>query len=169
MSATAIPLVPEARYELNQRRAKSNVKHLFEILDSVRDPEIPVLSIWDLGILQDVTEEDGGLVRVVITPTYSGCPAMGQITEDVEAALQSAGFEQVVIEQRLSPAWTTDWLDAEAKARLVGYGVAAPGKAKCPQCGSEDVEVVSEFASTSCKALLRCKSCLEPFDQFKRF
>ena len=167
MSAEAIPLIPQARFELNQRRSKSDVQHLFEILDSVRDPEIPVLSIWDLGILQDVTEEEGR-VKVTITPTYSGCPAMGQITEDVEKALAAEGFK-VEIEQRLSPAWTTDWLDADARERLVRYGVAAPGKAKCPQCGSEDIEVVSEFGSTSCKSLLRCKSCLEPFDQFKRF
>ena len=169
MSAATIPLVPEARFELNQRRATSKVRHLFEILDAVLDPEIPVLSIWDLGILQDVEEDGDGAITVVITPTYSGCPAMSQITEDVEKALNAAGYDRVVIEQRLSPAWTTDWLDADAKERLVHYGVAAPGKAKCPQCGSEDVEVVSEFGSTSCKSLLRCKSCLEPFDQFKRF
>ena len=93
---------------------------------------------------------------------------MGQIQDDIKQVLHAHGFEDVDIEQRISPAWTTDWLDADAKARLVSYGVAAPGKAQCPQCGSEDVEVISQFGSTSCKALLRCKSCLEPFDQFKR-
>lgn len=169
MSAETIPLVSEGRYQLNQRRAESASKHLFDLLDGVKDPEIPVLSIWDLGILQDVSVGTDGVINVVITPTYSGCPAMGQIVEDIQNALRTSGYHNVSIEQRLSPAWTTEWLDTSAKERLTRYGIAAPGRSMCPQCGSHDVEVISEFGSTACKALMRCKSCAEPFDQFKRF
>ncbi len=165
--AARIDLLPIAPYELNQRRAQSACADLFEVLDTVKDPEIPVLTIWDLGILQDVYRV-GAEVHVVLTPTYSGCPAMQTIEEDVRTALQRAGQDDVVVHERLDPAWTTDWLEPETKRRLTAYGIAPPDAAVCPQCGSEDVEVVSEFGSTSCKALLRCRACLEPFDQFKR-
>ncbi len=153
---------------MNQRRSASRCAELFDILDEVKDPEIPVLSIWDLGILQDVDLENE-TVRVVITPTYSGCPAMQQITQDIEAALREAGFTSVEIKQQLIPAWTTDWLDADARKRLREFGIAGPGKTACPQCGSTDVTQISEFGSTSCKSLMRCNACQEPFDQFKRF
>ena len=167
MVAETIPLVPEPRAMLNKRRGESACAELFSLLDAVKDPELPVLSIWDLGILQDVREKDGA-VTVTITPTYSGCPAMQQIADDIESVVLEAGYKEVCVEQRLSPAWTTDWLDAGARKRLVEYGVAEPANAACPQCGSEDVQVVSEFGSTACKAMLKCMSCLEPFDQFKR-
>ncbi len=166
-AAASIPIMPEARFALNQRRQNSQFAELFDLLDAVKDPEIPVLSIWDLGILQDVAC-DAGRVEVTITPTYSGCPAMAQIAEDIVACLADAGYDNVDVTQRLTPAWTTDWIDASTRKRLREYGIAGPDSAACPQCGSSDTSVISEFGSTSCKALLRCNSCLEPFDQFKR-
>ena len=168
MVASEISLVSEARYALNKRRAESDYPELFEILDGVKDPEVPVLSIWDLGILQNVVVEDEAVI-VTITPTYSGCPAMAQIESDIKNALSAAGYPDVIMAQQLVPAWTTDWLDVEAKRRLRAYGVAPPDEANCPQCGSSDTVVISEFGSTSCKAQMRCNSCLEPFDQFKKF
>lgn len=166
-AAQRISLLPASRYEMNQRRAASPWPELFKLLDTVKDPEIPVLSIWELGILQDVAQMHDGTVKVTITPTYSGCPAMQHIADDIQATLGAAGY-RVEIDQRLSPAWTTDWMAPSAKTRLKEYGVAPPGEPVCPQCGSNQVEVISEFGSTSCKALLRCKDCAEPFDQFKR-
>ena len=168
VAVDALTLMPEARYAMQARRNRSACADLFQVLDSVKDPEIPVLSIWDLGILQDV-QLHGGTVKVVLTPTYTGCPAMQQIAEDVTLALQAAGCERVEVEHRLSPAWTTDWMAPDAKRRLVAFGIASPDLAACPLCDSNNVEVVSEFGSTACKALLRCKDCGEPFDQFKRF
>ena len=109
MANATIELVPEARYSMNQRRRRSSWPQLFDVLDAVKDPEIPILSIWDLGILQDVSVDAEGVVHVAITPTYSGCPAMTQIRQDIEAALEAAGYEEIVTEQRLTPAWTTDW------------------------------------------------------------
>lgn len=146
---------------------------------SVCDPEIPVLTIEDLGVLRDVTLDKSGRVNVVITPTYSGCPAMNTITLDVQLALGEAGFADANVELVLSPAWTTDWMSKEGRDKLRAYGIAPPvGKASraslfgieaiaCPQCGSTDTAVLSEFGSTACKALYRCNACLEPFDYFK--
>ncbi len=137
----------------------------------VVDPEIPVLTIADLGVLRDVAVNDG-CVEVVITPTYSGCPAMNMITLEIELALEREGV-------RNSTAWTTDWMSEDGRRKLREYGIAPPQAASfrralfgvqqvaCPQCGSQDTEVLSEFGSTSCKALWRCKSCREPFDYFK--
>lgn len=149
------------------------------LLEDVRDPEIPILTIADLGILRDVFVEDGGLV-VVITPTYSGCPAMNTIEQDIRSALGAAGIARVRIETRLAPAWTTDWLSAAGRRKLLEVGIAPPAEGStdkrllgaaaaiaCPQCGSRDTERVSEFGSTACKALYRCRECLEPFDYFK--
>ncbi|NKB98756.1 MAG: phenylacetate-CoA oxygenase subunit PaaJ [Pseudomonadales bacterium] len=167
--STAIPLVSETRYALNHRRANSACSELFAVLDEVKDPEIPVLSIWDLGILQDVVESPEGVVCVVITPTYSGCPAMAQITADIKEVLTEHGCVDIEIELQLVPAWTTDWLDADARRRLRDYGVAGPDTANCPQCGSAKTRMISEYGSTACKSMLRCEDCLEPFDQFKRF
>jgi len=145
---------------------------------SVVDPEIPVLSIADLGVLRDVRVVDGK-VEVDITPTYSGCPAMNLITLSVELALLQAGFDMPRITTVLSPAWTTDWMTEQGKAALAAYGIAPPeGKASrralfgeehvtCPRCGSRDTQRISEFGSTSCKALWRCRACAEPFDYFK--
>ncbi|MFK4509033.1 phenylacetate-CoA oxygenase subunit PaaJ [Bradyrhizobium daqingense] len=144
----------------------------------VVDPEIPVLTIADLGVLRDVVL-DGDDVEVAITPTYSGCPAMNMIALEIEIALERAGFRRPKVRTVLSPAWTTDWMSEEGRRKLRAYGIAPPQPASsrralfgeqavaCPQCGSDETELLSEFGSTSCKALWRCKSCREPFDYFK--
>lgn len=145
---------------------------------TVVDPEIPVLTIADLGVLRDVVVRDDG-VEVAITPTYSGCPAMNMIALEVELALARAGIADVKVCTVLSPAWTTDWMTDEGRRKLKDYGIAPPEQSAgrralfgaddvaCPQCGSRDTELLSEFGSTSCKALWRCRSCREPFDYFK--
>lgn len=152
----------------------------WRIAAAVPDPEVPVLTIEDLGVLRAV-EVDGGGVRVDITPTYSGCPAMDTIRDDVVLALTAAGFASVAVRLVLSPAWTTDWMSDEGKRKLREYGIAPPsGRAavpagpirlalsvRCPRCGSLDTREVSRFGSTSCKALWECRACLEPFDHFK--
>ena len=144
----------------------------------VVDPEIPVLTIADLGVLRDVTVNDGR-VEVAITPTYSGCPAMNMIALEIELALEREGIHNSRIRTVLSPAWTTDWMSDEGRRKLKDYGIAPPMAASgrralfgdqtvaCPQCGSVATEVLSEFGSTSCKALWRCTACREPFDYFK--
>lgn len=145
----------------------------------VTDPEIPVLTIEDLGILRGVSLDDDGAVRVVITPTYSGCPAMDAIREDLQTAFQAEGYQDVAVDLVLSPAWSTDWMTASGKAKLEEYGIAPPtgtghrgpvtlGMAvKCPRCHSLKTKELSRFGSTSCKALYQCQECLEPFDYFK--
>jgi len=146
---------------------------------SVTDPELPVLTIEDLGVLRGVREEDGRIVAT-ITPTYSGCPAMDMIGLHVELALRNAGFDNVKVERVLSPAWTTDWMSETAKEKLRAYGIAppqttesrgalfgAPETVACPHCGSDATEKLAEFGSTACKALHRCLACREPFDHFK--
>ena len=150
-----------------RRRRESTCAHVYDWLDEVKDPEIPALSIWELGVLQDVIERDGQ-VTVVITPTYSGCPAMAHIENQIVNCLDAHGVSRAVVQTRLAPAWSTDWMDADGRAALRNYGIAPPGSTACPQCGSGDTEVVSEFGSTACKALYRCLACLEPFDHFKR-
>src|ERR1700736_646407 len=144
----------------------------------VVDPEIPVLTIADLGVLRDVAVSDGH-VEVAITPTYSGCPAMNMIALEIELALEREGFGRPKVRIVLSPAWTTDWMSDDGRRKLREYGIAPPQagsgrralfgeqQVACPQCSSVDTEVVSEFGSTSCKALWRCKRCREPFDYFK--
>jgi ring-1,2-phenylacetyl-CoA epoxidase subunit PaaD len=146
---------------------------------SVTDPEIPVLTIADLGVLREVVVGDDGGVEVAITPTYSGCPAMNMIAVNIAAALECAGFPNATVRTVLSPAWTTDWMSEAGRRKLREYGIAPPQVAgarralfgldqvSCPQCGSGDTELLSEFGSTSCKALWRCKACSEPFDYFK--
>ncbi len=148
------------------------------IASRVVDPEIPALTIEDLGILRDVTARDG-VVEVVITPTYSGCPAMNLIAIEIELALARAGIERSRVRTVLSPAWTTDWLNDAARAKLAAIGVAPPARGvarralfgtsapACPHCGSPDTEQISEFGSTACKSLHRCRSCREPFEAFK--
>ncbi len=150
----------------------------WQVAADVVDPEIPVLTIADLGVLREVTISDGH-VEVAITPTYSGCPAMNMITLEIELALERAGFRGSKVRTVLSPAWTTDWMSEAGRSKLREYGIAPPQAASsrralfgvqqvaCPQCGSGDTELLSEFGSTSCKALWRCKSCREPFDYFK--
>ncbi len=140
-----------------------------EALEQVVDPEIPVLTIRDLGILRDL-RMDGEVLVVTITPTYSGCPAMRDIRDSVHGALTDAGIEEFRIETSLSPAWTTDWMTEEGKTKLREYGIAPPlrdRKILCPQCGSDDTRLISQFGSTACKALHQCNDCREPFDHFK--
>lgn len=163
-----IPLLPLEEYERRQRRATSACPELWDILDQVMDPEIPVISIYELGVLQDVRLVDG-TVMLTMTPTYIGCPAMNIMEEDARAALSQAGYNAVRVETKLSPPWTTTWLTPAARQKMQTYGVAAPvdGRAHCPQCGSEHCSVISEFGSTACKALYRCHDCGEPFDYFK--
>jgi ring-1,2-phenylacetyl-CoA epoxidase subunit PaaD len=166
--------------------AASRVQQVWDALDAVPDPEIPVVSIRELGILRDVREDDQGL-EVVITPTYSGCPAMDQIADDIRAALAQQQLSARITTQ-LAPAWTTDWITAAAREKLRSYGIApphtlAPGNDRivrfaprhvapavaCPQCGSANTTETSHFGSTACKALYKCLDCLEPFDHFKPY
>lgn len=139
-------------------------------LDDVPDPEIPVISVVDLGIVRDVGWEGETLV-VTVTPTYSGCPATSVIALDIETALRAKDVNHVEIRRQISPAWTTDWLSEKGRAKLETYGIAPPqpagGPEKCPHCGAKDLERVSQFGSTPCKAHWRCRVCLEPFDYFK--
>jgi ring-1,2-phenylacetyl-CoA epoxidase subunit PaaD len=151
---------------------------VWQAASQVVDPEIPVLTIADLGVLRSVEVKDG-CVDVAITPTYSGCPAMNMIALEIELALEKEGIRQAHVHVVLSPAWTTDWLSEEGRRKLLAYGIAPPAHSSgrralfaqpeitCPQCGSKDTQMISEFGSTSCKALWRCKSCSEPFDYFK--
>jgi len=154
---------------------------VFEVLGSVMDPEVPVISVVELGVVRDAVV-DGDRVTVVMTPTYSGCPAMREMEADVIRALTDAGTREVVVEVRHAPAWTTDWMGPDAREKLRAYGIAPPGKAEqgglitltrrrvpvaCPFCGSGDTELRSEFGSTACKAIHVCRSCRQPFDEFK--
>ncbi|MEA3037361.1 MAG: ring,2-phenylacetyl-CoA epoxidase subunit PaaD [Sphingomonadales bacterium] len=143
---------------------KGHEEGVWQILAAVPDPEIPVLSVVDLGIVRAVEPD-----RVLITPTYTGCPATQVIERDIRAALDAAGFRHVRIETALSPPWTTDWITAEGREKLHAYGIAPPGRGAvhCPQCGSAHTQEVSRFGSTPCKALWRCRDCAEPFDLFK--
>jgi ring-1,2-phenylacetyl-CoA epoxidase subunit PaaD len=157
---------------------KHSKSEIVALLSGIPDPEIPVINIKELGVLRDVIIE-GDQVEVVITPTYSGCPAMKQIENDIHAALKEKGIENVKVKMVYHPAWTTDWIPEEAKEKLRKYGIAPPEhatsdkgmllgkKKKCPHCGSEHTEMVSQFGSTACKALYKCVDCKEPFDYFK--
>ena len=152
---------------LHSLAANDVVDTLLGVLKTVPDPEIPAVSIVDLGIVRDVSEE-----RVALTPTYTGCPATLVIETMVRVALDKAGFADTQIETFLSPPWTTDWISEEGRAKLSAYGIAPPQRAgmrevECPQCGSSHTEEVSRFGSTPCKAQWRCRDCLEPFDLFK--
>ena len=146
---------------------------------AVLDPEVPVLTIEDLGVLREVSVRDDGAVTVTVTPTYSGCPAMEAIEHDVEDAVRAAGFADVSVRRVLAPAWTTDWMTEQGRRKLAEYGVAPPARrttagpvavslsVRCPQCGSPDTSELSRFGSTACKSLWRCMTCREPFDHFK--
>jgi ring-1,2-phenylacetyl-CoA epoxidase subunit PaaD len=167
----SIPVVSAQFNERSVHRQASGNQAIWSLLDEVKDPEIPVISIWDLGVLQDVRTE-GSKVYVVITPTYSGCPAMREIEQDILNVLKQADYSDVQVISRLAPAWTTDWMSPAGRERLREYGIAPPQQAAgkkppCPQCGSKDTSLISEFGSTSCKALFKCNECLEPFDYFK--
>jgi len=149
------------------------VATVWEWLADVPDPEIPVLSVVDLGIVRDVAWCGDGAereLRLTITPTYSGCPATAVIEHDIRAALRAHGVERVTLAVALAPPWTTDWISAAGHAKLREYGIAPPARGRpvlCPRCTSADVGEISRFGSTPCKALYRCNSCLEPFDYFK--
>jgi len=139
-------------------------------LDTVPDPEIPVISVVDLGVVRQVGW-DGDTLEVAVTPTYSGCPATSVIAMDIETALRDKGVTDIRIKTQIAPPWTTDWLSDRGKSKLEAYGIAPPspsgGPQKCPQCGAKDLSLVSQFGSTPCKAHWRCNACLEPFDYFK--
>lgn len=147
--------------------------HIWQILHSVCDPEIPVLSITDLGIVREIKVENNS-IEIVITPTYTGCPAMDMIAMNIKLALLENNIANFKITTTLSPAWTTDWMTDEGKIKLEKYGIAPPKKSialdaaiKCPQCNSTNTFLISQFGSTACKALYKCNHCLEPFDYFK--
>jgi ring-1,2-phenylacetyl-CoA epoxidase subunit PaaD len=156
------------------------------VADTVTDPELPMLTLSDLGVLRDVRVEDRGTVVVEITPTYTGCPAMGTMRADLVDALHEAGFSDVDVRTVLAPAWSTDWITPDGRRKLTEAGIAPPGPvperpagpvplrlgpsgrtAACPLCGSDDTEQLSEFSATACKALRRCRSCREPFEHVK--
>lgn len=143
---------------------------IWEWLDAVSDPEIPVISVVDLGIVRGV-DWDKETLEVSVTPTYSGCPATSIIALDIETALLDRGIKDVRIKTQISPAWTTDWLSEKGRAKLEDYGIAPPraagGPDRCPRCKSQALERISQFGSTPCKAQWRCTDCLEPFDYFK--
>ena len=154
--------------------------NIWNLLAEIPDPEIPVITIVDLGIVRDVIVKDSSVI-VEITPTYSGCPAYEPIEREIISRLKEEGFEKVEIKKTLSPAWTTDWMSDEAKEKLTRYGIAPPEKTSsdknvlldkkknilCPHCGSDKTEMISMFGSTACKAIYRCNNCTEPFDYFK--
>jgi ring-1,2-phenylacetyl-CoA epoxidase subunit PaaD len=151
---------------------------VWDVVAAVLDPEVPVLTIEDLGILRAVEVDEAGHVEVTITPTYSGCPAMDAIRADIRAALAAAGCEDVEVRLVLSPAWTTDWMSDAGRQKLLEYGIAPPQprsdttvmltlSLRCPQCGSPDTRELSRFGSTACKSLWACNACKEPFDHFK--
>jgi ring-1,2-phenylacetyl-CoA epoxidase subunit PaaD len=165
---------------------ETTIERAWHVLEAVPDPEIPVVSIRELGILRDVRHGADGVLEVVITPTYSGCPAMSQIAEDIAQAIDDAGLGAHRIETVLAPAWTTDWITDEAREKLRRYGIAPPSgtcgsmtekpirivpyqKIACPHCGSTHTEKLAQFGSTACKALYRCIDCREPFDYFKPY
>lgn len=155
---------------------------LLAILDGVMDPEVPVLSVRELGIVRDVATDADGVVTVTVTPTYSGCPAIQVIEQDIRAALVGAGHSDVRVRTVYAPAWTSDWIAPEARMKLKAYGIAPPERAEsgelvqlmrrraaaeCPYCDSHETEVRSEFGSTACKAVCWCRRCRQPFEEFK--
>ena len=156
-------------------------KKIWSILETVTDPEVPVLTVTDLGIIREV-KMDGDTIEVIITPTYSGCPAMDMITANIKMALLENGYQNIKVTSILSPVWTTDWMSEEGKRKLKEFGIAPPNPkqqacrqelfasaegVQCPHCDSWHTHRISEFGSTACKALYRCDDCKEPFDYFK--
>lgn len=153
---------------------------VWDIIKNIPDPEIPVLTLLDLGVIKEVDIQEDGLVEVTITPTYTGCPAMKVFEDDIVKTLNDNGFDNVNVKTRLSPAWTTDWMSEEGRNKLKEYGIAPPvGSSdktllqeekrmiQCPRCHSMDTEMISQFGSTPCKSLYQCQDCKEPFDYFK--
>lgn len=166
--------------EIHKLPASHISQEIWNVLREVTDPEIPVLTVLDMGIVRDVQQTPDS-IEVSITPTYSGCPAMDAISKDILRALTEKGFKNVSVKQVLSPAWTTDWITEEGKRKLEEYGIAPPQTStaeksvlfgehkavKCPRCKSENTVMISNFGSTACKALWKCEDCKEPFDYFK--
>ena len=164
-------------------RALPSREEVLAILDAVMDPEVPVLSVRELGIVRDVTVDAEGAVTVTVTPTYSGCPAIRVIEDDIVTAIRAAGITDVRMRTTYAPAWTTDWIMPQAKAKLKAYGIAPPVRAEsggglvqlmrarpsaqCPYCDSYETEVRSEFGSTACKSVCWCRGCGQPFEEFK--
>ncbi len=160
---------------------KNTKEHIFSLLSEIPDPEIPVITIIELGVIRDIIIVNDTTIELKITPTYSGCPAMQQIEADVREKLAEQGFKSITIKTIFSPPWTTDWITPQAKEKLRQYGIAPPetttedkswltGKIKsiaCPRCKSTNTKLISQFGSTACKALYQCNDCLEPFDYFK--
>jgi ring-1,2-phenylacetyl-CoA epoxidase subunit PaaD len=180
----ALP-TPDARWALPDapapRAGESRVERAWGVLGSVPDPEVPALSVVDLGLVREVIDTGAGLA-VTVTPTYSGCPATEQINEAIVRALEEDGLGPVSVTMRRAPAWTTDWISEAGRERLRAYGIAPPGRCgedntspirilargiDCPQCGSAQTERLSAFGSTACKAMYRCLTCREPFEHFK--
>ncbi|HLW49744.1 MAG TPA: 1,2-phenylacetyl-CoA epoxidase subunit PaaD [Sphingobacteriaceae bacterium] len=156
------------------------VDTIWKYLEEVPDPEIPVISVIDLGVVRGVKLLEPNGVRVTITPTYSGCPAMNEISMGIRLKLMEKGFEGIEVVEQLSPAWTTEWLSESGKEKMKAYGIAPPVETSregglfavelgiaCPQCGSNQTKLISQFGSTACKALYQCQACREPFDYFK--
>ncbi len=184
-------IVDKAADKVANKVADATLERVWTVLDAVLDPEIPVVSIRELGILRDVQRAADGQLDVVITPTYSGCPAMSQIAEDIGHALDAAALAPYRIKTTLTPAWTTDWITDAAREKLRAYGIAPPtghcgstasaserpmkfmprplAAPACPRCGSSHTERLAQFGSTACKALYRCIDCREPFDYFKPY
>ena len=157
-----------------------NEQEIWQHLEEVKDPEVPVLSVVDLGIVRKITI-DNDVINIIITPTYSGCPAIDVISMDIRLKLMEKGFRNVIINQALSPAWTTDWVSETGKNKLKTFGIAPPNPrqqfctsdmfaeeaVECPRCNSFHTELISQFGSTACKSMYRCLDCREPFDYFK--
>lgn len=179
----------EIRYNVTTNSAVQNVteEQIWQLLEEVKDPEVPVLSVLDLGIVREVAitpsplGREGAALTITITPTYSGCPAMDVISMDIRLKLLEKGFKNIAVKQQLSPAWTTDWMTEEGKRKLKAFGIAPPNPkqqfckeemfqqeaVECPRCQSHHTQLVSQFGSTACKALYRCLDCKEAFDYFK--
>lgn len=176
-------MIEQRDKNIAQRPTDPEAARAWDVVGQVTDPEIPVLTIIDIGILRDVIIGSDGTTQVVITPTYSGCPAMDTIKADVEQALREAGYERYQVTMVLAPAWTTDWMTPEGKKKLEEYGIAPPTgnsavgmqrgpkrlalAVRCPRCGSIKTNELSRFGSTACKSLYQCANCKEPFDYFK--
>lgn len=167
----SIPVISEPLAERMARRKDSACPVLWDLLDQVKDPEIPVLSLWDLGVLQDIVVADQ-TVLVTITPTYSGCPALREMQQDIDSVLIAAGYAKVEIATQLAPAWSTEMISEKGRQQLLDYGIAPPVSRRgqpicCPRCASPKTQLISQFGSTACKALYCCEHCAEPFDYFK--
>jgi len=167
---TLIPTVNPVYASRKSMRDQSAYQDVWSVLDNVFDPELPGLTIWDLGILQDVKKTGNGW-EIVITPTYSGCPAVDAISDDIKTEMQNAGYKNTNVKVVLAPAWTTDMMSPAGAKQLRSINIAPPTEddaPHCPVCDSKDTRLISQFGSTACKALYQCQSCHEPFDYFKQ-